>query len=399
MKLVIKQPHKLSRLGQLSVPALLGIYLFSNVHADELDTFQFSAGINKLYDSNLFRQSVNETSDQATISTLGVRFDKTYALQRIMANINYVDNKYEKSDFLNYAATNYNAAWMWSLTPNLTGVLSSARTQRQINFRDLQSAVKNVSTTTENVFRAEYAPHQVLSLIAGYSEITTENSQTFNAIASNQRIGIDYGVKYKFATGSYVSLLGHTRNGTVNGRPLNFALQFDTGFTDYEYDLEFLIADNGKSNINGKVGYIERQHDNFSLRDYQAYVANVSYELLLTGKLKSNVGLGRGVSAFETFNSTYSVTDSINANLSYEISDKIQAGVNVRFSERAFEGRGQFDTSGRTDREHSYGAQISWRPIRNIGFSLSSTKSNRNSTLAQFDFDDVLTSLNLDLKI
>lgn len=383
----------------LCVPAFVGVTSVKHVNADDLDTFQFHSSMNKMYDSNLFRQSANEVSDQATISTLGFRFDKTYALQRLTADVTYIDNKYQKSDFLDYAATNYNAAWMWSLTPSLTGVLSTARTQRQINFRDLQAAVKNVNTITENTFRAEYAPHKVLSLILGYSEITSENSQAFNAIASNQRIGLDYGVKYNFPSGSYISLLGHRRAGSVEGRPLNAAQQFDTGFTDYEYDLEFLVAENGKSNVTGKIGHIERVHDNFALRDYQAFIGNISYDLLITGKLRLNSGLTRSVGAFETVNSTYSTTDALNTALSYEVSDKIQAGINFRVSEREFDGRGQFDTSGRTDREHSYGAHISWRPIKNIGFSLTSTKSNRNSTLAQFDFDDTLTSINVDLKI
>jgi exopolysaccharide biosynthesis operon protein EpsL len=367
--------------------------------ADELDILQFTASVNKTYDSNLFRRNTNEVSDQATISTLGIRFNKAYALQRFRANVTYIDNKYQESDFLDYAATNYDAGWNWSLTPNLTGVLSSSRTQRQINFRDLQAPVKNIITTEENVFRAEYSPHQVLSLIIGYTESTSENSQVFNAIASNEQVGLDYGVRYNFPSRSYISLLGHRRRGTILGRPLNTALQFDNGFTNYEYDLEFSVADNGKSNISGKLGYVEKEHDNFTLRDYKGVIGSFDYELLWTGKLKSNLGLSRSYGSFETNNSSYSITDSITASLGYDISDKIQAGVNFRLSERDFEGRGQFDTSGREDKEHSYGAHISWRPIRNIGFSLTSVKSNRNSTLAQFDFDDTLTSITVDFRI
>jgi exopolysaccharide biosynthesis operon protein EpsL len=399
MTIVFKASKRKTHCILWCMPAFVGMATAISAFSDELDTFQLHASVNKTYDSNLFRQSVNEVSDQATISTAGVRFNKAYALQRFMADITYIDNKYNKSDFLDYAATNYNAGWNWSLSPNLTGVLSTARTQRQINFRDLQSAVKNVNTITENTFRAEYAPHQVLSLILGYSEIKSENSQSFNAIASNERIGVDYGAKYNFPSGSYISLMGHQRDGTVNGRPLNNLLQFDTGFTDYEYDLEFSLAENGKSNLIGKLGHIAREHDHFSLRDYKAWIGSLNYELLWTGKIKSNLGISRSVGAFETANSTFSTTDAATASVSYEISDKIQAGLNFRLSERDFDGRGQFDTSGRTDREHSYGAHISWRPIKNIGFSLTSTKSNRNSTLAQFDFDDTLTSINVDLKI
>jgi exopolysaccharide biosynthesis operon protein EpsL len=399
MTFVLKTSKRKKHCIFLCIPAFVSMATIKDGMCDELDTFQLHASVNKMYDSNLFRQSANEVSDQATISTAGLRFNKTYSLQRFIADISYVDNKYNKSDFLDYAATNYNAGWNWSLSPNLTGVLSTARTQRQINFRDLQSAVKNVNTTTENTFRAEYSPHQVLSLIAGYSQIKSENSQSFNAIASNERIGVDYGAKYNFPSGSYISLMGHQRNGTVNGRPLNNLLQFDTGFTDYEYDLEVSLAENGKSNFVGKLGSIEREHDHFSLRDYQAWIGSLNYELLWTGKIKSNVGILRSVGAFETSNSTYSLTDALTASVDYEISEKIQAAINFRLSERDFEGRGQFNTSGRTDKEHSYGARISWRPIKNIGFSLSSTKAYRNSTLSQFDFDDTLTSITVDLRI
>lgn len=383
----------------LYTPWLLSFAILTSARADELDTFQFRAGVNQMYDNNLFRQSVNEVSDQATITNLGVRFDKSYGLQRFIADVSYIDNKYRKSDFLDYAATNYNAAWNWSLTPGLTGVLSSSRLERQINFRDLQTPVKNLVVITENIFQAEYSPHQVLSLIAGFSEITSENSRQFNAIASNERVGVDYGVKYNFPSGSYISLLGHRRQGTVTGRPLNVVQQFDTGFTDNEYDIEFSTAEDSKSILKAKLGHLERQHDNFTLRDYSSYIGSLNYELLLTGKLKTNLGLTRGVTPFETNNSTYSLTDALSASLSYEISDKINAGLNARGSRRDFEGRAQFDTSGRVDKEQSFGATISWRPIKNVGVSLSSTKSRRNSTLAQFDFDDTMTSINLDFKI
>lgn len=399
MTFVLKTSKRKTHCIFLCIPAFVSMATIKDGLCDELDTFQLHASVNKIYDSNLFRQSANEVSDQATISTAGLSFNKTYSLQRFMADIRYVDNKYNKSDFLNYAATNYNASWNWALSPNLTGVLSTARTQQQINFRDLQSAVKNVNVTTEDIFRAEYSPHQVLSLIAGYSRLKSENSQTFNAIASNERIGLDYGIKYSFPSKNYISLIGHQRSGTVNGRPLNFAQQFDTGFTDHEYDLEFSTAENSKSALTGVLGYVQREHDNFSLRDYKAWLGSVNYKMTWTGKLISNVGLARSVGAFETFYSSYTVTDALNADLSYDVSDKIQAGVSLSISERDFEGRGQFNTGLRTDKEHSYGARISWRPIKNIGFSLSSTKAYRNSTLSQFDFDDTLTSINVDLRI
>jgi hypothetical protein len=97
--------------------------------ADELDTLQFRAAMNKTYDSNLFRRANNEVAEQITTTTLGVKLDKTYSLQRLIVDMYYVDYKYNENDYLDYGAKNYSASWLWSLTPNLTGTLSSQRTQ------------------------------------------------------------------------------------------------------------------------------------------------------------------------------------------------------------------------------------------------------------------------------
>ncbi len=369
------------------------------VVAAEGDVLEYRASVSQLYDSNLFRQSQREVSDQATIANVGVRLNKAYAMQRWIADVNYVDYRYQNNDFLNYAALNYDASWLWSLTPQLTGVLSTNRTQQQLNFRDLQSTQRNVVTNSEQVFRAEYSPHQVVSLIMGYSEFISENSQTFNAIASNQRLGLDMGIKYRFTPDRSLSLLGHRRDGRVNGRPLDPILQFDTQFFDYEYEALYVNESTGKSNWQGRLAYVAREHQNFSQRDYQQVVGDLSYTLEFTGKLKSRFSVTRNVGPFETANSSYSVTNGLNGLVSYQVSDKLQASVNLSASRRVFGGRGQFDTSGRQDNEQAIGLNLNWRPIRNVGLSFTSTYSSRNSTLSQFDFTDRLTAINVELRI
>jgi hypothetical protein len=210
---------------------------------------------------------------------------------------------------------------------------------------------------------------------------------------------LDYGVSYDFSSGAYIKLLGHNRRGEFNARPLNPLIAFDNGYRENEYEIDLFFQEDGKSKVSAKLGHVSREYDNYSVRDYDAFVGYVNYDLILTGKIKSSFVLSRSAAPYETFNTTYSISDTFSTRLTYDFSSKIQAGLNLRYSERDFEGQDQFGTSGRLDKEQSYGGYISWNPTKNIGLSLNSAKSYRDSTVSRFDYDGTLTSVNLELKI
>lgn len=367
--------------------------------ADELDTLQFRASVSKVFDDNLFRRANDEVSEQITRSVLGVKLDKTYSLQRLTFDFSLVDNKYKVNDYLDFLAKNYNGAYQWSLTPSLTGVISSRRTQSMNNFGDFRVITQNIRTYTENEAKMKYSPYHTLGVIFGVSQTKLENSQTFNAISDFDARGIDYGLVYDFASGAYLNFLIHHRSGEFQKRPLEPISAFDNGYSESEYEFNLFFQEDGKSTFSGKLGYVEREYDNFEIRNYDSYIGNINYDLALTGKLKSRFSLSRIIAPFETINSTYSIYDTFRGQLTYSLTSKIQMGLNIRYAERDFGGRGQFDTSGRLDKENSFGGSISWNPTKNIGMSLSSTKSNRNSSLDNFDYDDTLTSVSLELKI
>lgn len=395
--------HNRKKLISLSHQLLFG-YCFLNLSAttllaDELDTLQFRASINKAYDDNLFRRSTNETTEQITRSTLGIKLDKSYSLQRVILDVWVVDNKYNKNDYLDFVGKNYNATYLWSLTPSLTGSLSSRQTESMNNFGDFLRTEQNVRTFTTNEFTAKYSPHQVWGLILGVSQNKLENSQVFTAITDFDAKGLDYGLSYDFSPKSNIKFLAHNRTGSFSQRPLDPVNLFDNGYKENEYEIDLFHQEEGLSTLSAKLGHLDREYDNYTVRNFKEYVGNVNYNLVFTGKIRGNFALMRTASPFETVNSTYSVTDTLTTRLTYDFSSKIQAGVNFRYSKRDFEGRAQFDTSGRNDKEQGIGGFLSWNPTKNIGVTLNSTKSNRNSTVNRFDYEDTLTSVNFELKI
>lgn len=396
-----QSPKKITKLPVKYWVALsLGFLPFS-VMADEFDTLQFNASVNRTYDDNIFRVRNNESSDQITTSTAGVTLDKTYSLQRVVVDFSYVDYKYQTNDFLDFDTFNYSAKWLWSLTPSLTGTLSTSKNKTLNGFSDFRSFTQNIRTSEINQFRAEYSPYKVWTLIGGVTETENKNSQTFNAIAQYQATAVDYGGRYNFASGSTISLLGHKRNGQFQ-RPINQQNFFDNGFTEDEFELDFVLKPTGKSSLSSKIGYLSREYDNFSVRDYGVWLGYLNYDLLLTGKIKATLGLARNVGPFETNYSTYSVTDSINVGINYLYSEKITMMLNGRVAQRDFKQAVIAGSPKREDDERSLSASIMWRPIQSIGFTFSSIKSTRNassSTYNSFDYGDLTTSVMVDFKI
>lgn len=370
------------------------------VLADEFDTLQYKAAVTKTWDNNLFRLSNNEISDQITTYTAGIKFDKSYSQQRFIANLNYVDNQYQTNDFLDFNTLNYDAAWRWTLTPAFTGTLSSVKNKTLAGFSDFRTFAQNIRTSETNQFRAEYSPHKVWALIAGLTQAKSTNSQVFNAVAGTDSKAFDYGARYDFASGSSISFLGHKRSSDIQ-RDLSPASFLDNGYSEDEFEWDLVFKESGKSNLSTKLAYLKREYDHFSVRDYNALLGYIRYDLLLTGKIKANAELARAIGAFETSYGTYTATDSATLALNYAYSEKIMLGINGRLAQRDFKQPVFAGQLHRVDDEKSVGASITWQPTRNVGVIVNSLKSSRNSSngFNQFDYDDVTTSVTLDLKI
>ncbi|MEO7725870.1 MAG: hypothetical protein ABIS45_01295, partial [Burkholderiales bacterium] len=126
-----------------------------SAHADQLDTVNFTAGSLLRYDSNLFRSPDGATGpkdDTANISYVRVAIDKPYSLQRFQLSATDTVTRYNAFTFLDNNALDYRAAWLWSVTPHLTGVLSADRTQTQVPFTLTNAGQRNVRTTNSRDF-------------------------------------------------------------------------------------------------------------------------------------------------------------------------------------------------------------------------------------------------------
>jgi hypothetical protein len=99
------------------------------VRADAEDTLNFLVGATVVRDSNVFRlssgtdpRSVGLTTGKSdTISTaqLGLRVDKTWSQQRLQLDATTTNHRYSGNAFLNFDASNYRGALLYSGDPSI----------------------------------------------------------------------------------------------------------------------------------------------------------------------------------------------------------------------------------------------------------------------------------------
>jgi exopolysaccharide biosynthesis operon protein EpsL len=380
----------------LSLPVLLFTH---TAYADDKDTINVIAGVNRLHDNNLFRTSSSESSDNITATYAGIRIDKPYAQQRFKFDYKLTANRYQNNDFLDFNAKDYKAAWLWTLTPYLTGTLSADRKQQLNDFRDFNSStVKSVRTVETQHFEADFSPHGNWHLLGGVTRIDLTNSQTFNEESDFTMNSVDAGLKYVFTSGNTITFMGHDRKGTYQKRELDPGLLFDTGFDETEAEAKLDWTLTGKSKLNMRLAHVNRDHDNFSQRNYSGAVGRVGYTWTPTGKTQLVVAASTDLSSFQTSYSSYYRNDVLSISPMYSISSKITAKASASISERTFLGDGSDPTAqDRVDRYKNASIGLSWTPYRSVTIGADIRHSTRNSNIVNRDFTDTTVGLSADL--
>jgi exopolysaccharide biosynthesis operon protein EpsL len=365
--------------------------------ADERDPLSAIAGVSREYDNNLFLLESNKQSDSVTKAYAGIQLDKLYSLQRFKVNYTLNASRYQRNTRLNFNAHNYDAAWLWSLTPRLTGKIYADRREALNSFQDFinfnPSTIRNIRVTQTQHFEADYSPHGVWHLLGGITRNEARNSADFFQQDSFSSVGLDAGIRYDFRSGSSILLMAHKRNGEFGRNTPVFSSLFDTGFKESEAEARLNWLLSGHSRLNLRTAYIRRNHDTFSQRDYSGVVGSLDYVWIPTSKLQIGISANSSLAAFWNIDSSYTRENTLSISPVYNISNKIRLTGFAGISERRFLGDGTAPATNRLDKARNLRAGIDWTPWRNLTLGADLRYSKRDSNIVGFDFTDTVVGV------
>jgi exopolysaccharide biosynthesis operon protein EpsL len=367
-------------------------------NADQGDTLNLLAGIGTQRDNNLFRvDDGGESSDVITATTVGLQIDKSWSLQRFKLDARLIDNRYRDASYLDYVGKNFNAAWLWAITPRLRGTISGNYTEQLNSFVDFNGTGRNLRETENYRADLEWEAWGRFRLLAGVSRVDQTNTQRTFDDGDYSANGAETGIKYQMPSGSFLTLMTRKLDGEYENRVINLILQNDSGFKQTENEARFLWVLSGKSRLNGKFGHLKREHDNFTLRDYSGNVGSLEYIWDATGKLRFVAGVQRNLGTSQRLDSSYYIADIISFTPTWQISAKTALRARLSREERDYRGAILSFLPKREETLRQGLIALDWSPLRTLTLSGTLQHESRNSSLPNNDYDATVTGINASL--
>ena len=379
---------------RILIPALVAGLFATAAQANPEDAWNATAGINVMHDSNLFRRPSNaEMSDTIIATSAGLKVDKPYSLQRFQVDANLTDYRFNRNDQLNYLGKDARAAWLWALTPQLHGNLSANYLQAQNSFIDYAGTQKNLRTSKGYRFDAEWEAVGRWRLVGGVNQTQYTNSQIYLAEGDYKATAAEYGVRYVMPSGSHVTVMGRNTVGEYENRVVSPVNLIDSGFSQRDAEVKVGWVATGKSQLNGRLGYINREHDNYAVRDFKGVVGSLDYVWNSGGKLRFTVGVRQDLVSYQSFESSYYEVRGWQAMPTWQISEHMALRGRYSRDSRDFQGAINPALSGREDTLSQAMLAVDWMPYRSVVVSTFVQRDTRNSNRNAADFESNMIGL------
>ena len=318
--------------------------------ADEFDTFNVKAGSLLRYESNVFRLPDgtapfpgSSQSDTASVSYLGLQVDKRYSMQRFQASVTDTITRYAKFDSLNNDALNYSTAWLWAVTPHLTGTLSADRSQSQVPFSLAGGNQRNIRTVNNRNFTLDFTVSGAWHLLGGmgHSESSTEIPTL--TLPSTDSDRAEAGLRYISSAGNTITFMQRWIPADLTAQSLDPVNLIDTNYRDTETELRGDWKLTGKSTVEARAVHKERVNLHFIQRNFSGVAGDLRYIWTPTGKTKLTFALTRDVLPYAAFgntieNSTYRVDNMVSLLGTWQATAKITVFGNIGRTRSDFRG-------------------------------------------------------------
>ena len=370
-------------------------------HADPEDSLNFAIGATLRHEDNFFRLpsssaapnvgAGNSSSKSDLIATTyaGIRVDKSYALQRFQLDVTATNYSYRSNDFLNFSALDYRGAWLWSLTPRLTGTLSADRTTELTSYANLLNTnVRNKRTNENQRLMADWWLTGSWHLTGGVYHQRSEGQNTQQTAEGDydQNTG-EFGIRYVSPANNSIAAVHRETRGDYLGRSLDFVNLLDTQYRQSENELRSIVQVTGHSLLDLRLGLVDRSYDHFSQRDYSGAVGELAYRWTPTGKLNIALAGGRNLVAYQEAGNSYYASKYIRLTPEWLVTDKTTIRLRLDVAQNDYRGAVRPVTTLREDTIRTLQFGLNWRPTRTITVDGYLTHEQRSSNISGADYD------------
>ena len=371
--------------------------------AKEGDTLRPFVSYARYYDSNLYRLAKSEyalvpqLSDQYGVLSAGLNVDWQPGRQRVVASAAKNLVRFSRYSNLDYDGSDYKLQWDWRLGNRWSGQVGATESVVQSSFSDLVGLLINNQVTRENKFvQADWQFHPRWHAGLGAAAATSSNSTVQQATLDYEDTSVSATLGYTTPKGS--KLRGQLRQ--VDGKYPNRlpGLFVDRAYTLTEYNLLGDWSVGGKLITRAKIGYVQRENDTLSQRDFSGLAGRVSADYFPTGKTMLTWAAYREIANSDDINASYQLNSGTSLGAAWLITSRVTLRANGRFENRSFQGNTGFGGVQRDEDTLSGSISLSYAPVRmaTIDVGLQSGRRDSNIAVNDYTFQSAFVSVRAD---
>lgn len=373
-------------------------------HAFWNDRIEIFADQVLTHDSNVFRLSsgadtqsalgTNQRADWLSVTSLGVTADIPYSLQRFQGGYTWFTTRYRRFDQLDFNGHNARAAWLWAITPHVTGEIGATDAKSLASFATFRTTDKDLVTSRTAYANAnwEITPSFVL-----YGGITRNEREYDSATRQINNLKVDAEeVRFSYQTASENRLgIAYRHEEGDSPERLVFGVPFDNAYRQDGVGIVGRWQLTGLSRFDGRFDYVRRKYEQFRERDYNGPSARLTWTYVPTGKLTFATSIYREIAPLDEVQTSFVLATGASFRPRWDVSAKVAVLGNLEYARWDYRNSLPF-VPGTTipgaipgDYRHNTrtaGVTVVWRPLTRVLFQAGLLREVRGSTLAFADY-------------
>ena len=367
------------------------------VQALEGDVFRPYLRAAYSYDDNLRKFDSKEqallstgsrnTADTFTSSTAGIILDKQISRQSLYADFSLTKTKYDRNTFLNNDGKRFLLRWNWRFGNYWHGKVEAFHQESMVpfgNFNDPRTATLNVLTQKYKQFEAvrDLHPRWIARAAVGKSEFEYTTVGSADLSEYTQEAEIDYITPSRSKVGL---VYRHARGDRPVPQRVGL-LDVDNSYDEnsLKANIEWIYSKQTRLQFLG--GFVRREHDEFSQRDFRGFNARANAQWAVTGKTSLNASMWREANASSFVTASYTLNKGANISGLWDVSNKVGMQANYQYEIIDFVGDDFAVNADREDKRQTATVSLTYRPTLSLRINTYLNRSTRDSSRANSDF-------------
>jgi exopolysaccharide biosynthesis operon protein EpsL len=367
------------------------------------DRVEVFAAENVTYDSNVFRLSkdvdptaaVGHDSRSDTISTtsLGANLDVPWSLQRFQASYTWFANRYHNFKELDFDGHLARAAWLWSVTPHLTGDVGYTDSLTLANFANRLAVSRNrdILHTKQGFANAVWFPVASWRIHGGVAEVDQRHDDPTESFADIQSTTGVAGVSYVTPADDRLGVEVREERGRSPHEEFREG-PLDIGYRQTSAGVVAHWVATGHSLIDARTDWVKRDYDRPAFPDFSGPIFRVAHTWTPTGKLTILSSIYRDIGPIADVQSgSLVLIKGVAVKPSWAATEKITIAGDAEYN--VWDYKQDVVQGSYTHRVRTFGATVSYRPTTKILLQGGYTHEMRTSTVPLADYKDDVASI------